>query len=61
MNDDCAASRPLCVSSSLLTYESNDSLSLVDDVHVVSVDTLVDPIDDQIDSSCKISLCPPSV
>ena len=60
-NDIRVASSPLSVSSSLLTCESNDSLPLVDDVHVVSVDTLVDPIDDQIDSSCKINLCPPSV
>ena len=49
------------MSSSLLTCESNDSLPFVDDVYVVSVDTLVDPIDDQIDSSCKINLCSPSV
>ena len=60
-NDIRMASSPLSVSSSLLTCESNDSSSLVDDVHIVSVDTLVDPIDDQIDSSCKINLCPPSV
>ena len=32
-----------------------------DDVHVVNVDTLVDPIDDRIDSSCKINLCLSSV
>ncbi|KAF3659433.1 Ferredoxin [Capsicum annuum] len=61
VNDNCVASSPLSESSSLLTCESNDSFPLVDDVHVVSVDTLVDLIDDQIDSSCKINLCPPSV
>ena len=61
VNDNCVASSPVSVSSSLLTCEFNDSLPFVDDVHVVSVDTLVDPIDDQIDSSCKINLRPPSV
>ena len=61
VNDNCVASKPLSVSSSLLIQESNNSLPLVDDVHIVSLDTLVDPIDDEIDSSCKINLCPPSV
>ncbi|KAF3654896.1 hypothetical protein FXO38_14919 [Capsicum annuum] len=37
------------------------NVPLVDDVHIVSVDTLVDPIDDEIDSSCEINLCPPNV
>lgn len=35
------ASIPLSVSSSVITCDSNDSLIFVDDVHVVSVDTLV--------------------
>ncbi|KAM3283896.1 hypothetical protein P3S67_022694 [Capsicum chacoense] len=61
VNENCVASSPLSVSSSLLTCEFNKSLLFVNDVHVMSVDTLVDPIDDQIDSSCKIDLCPPSV
>ncbi|KAF3626532.1 hypothetical protein FXO37_30327 [Capsicum annuum] len=51
MNDNCVASSPLSVSSRLLTCDSNDSLTFVNNVHVVSVDTLVDPIDDQIESS----------
>ena len=49
------------MSCSLPICESIISLPLDDDVYVVSVDTLVDPIDDRIDSSCKIDLCPPSV
>ncbi|XP_047269255.1 uncharacterized protein LOC124898956 [Capsicum annuum] len=61
VNDDCMASSPLSVSGSLSICESIVSFPLDDDVHVVSVDTLVDPIDDRIDSSCKINLCPPSV
>ncbi|KAF3660763.1 Subtilisin-like protease SBT3.3 [Capsicum annuum] len=61
VNDNCVTSNPLNVSSSLLIYEFNNSLPLVDDVHIMSLDTLVDPIDDEIDSSCKINLCPPSV
>ena len=61
VNDNCVASSPLSVSCSLPICEFIVSLPLDDDVHVVSVDTLVDPIDDQIDSSCKINLCPPSV
>ncbi|KAM3306025.1 putative protein isoform X6 [Capsicum chacoense] len=61
VNDNCVASSPLSVSCSLPICECIISLPLEDDVHVVSVDTLVDPIDDRIDSSCKIDLCPPSV
>lgn len=56
MNDDCVASSPLSVSGSLSICESIVSLPLDDDVYVVSMDTLVDPIDDRIDSSCKINL-----
>ena len=55
------ASSPLSVSYSLPICESIVSLPLDDDVLIVSVDTLVDPIDDRIDSSCKIDLCAPSV
>ncbi|KAF3683810.1 hypothetical protein FXO38_00578 [Capsicum annuum] len=61
VNDDCVASRPLSMSISLPMCECHDSLPLDDNVNVVSVDTLVDPIDDRIDSSCKINLCSPSV
>ncbi|KAF3629144.1 hypothetical protein FXO38_22542 [Capsicum annuum] len=61
VNDNCVASSLLSMGFSLLTCESNYSLPLVDDVHVVSVDTLVDPIDDEIDFSCKINLCPPTI
>ncbi|KAF3635224.1 hypothetical protein FXO38_24735 [Capsicum annuum] len=61
VNDNCMASNPLSVSSSLLIYDSNDSFPLIDDVHIVSVDILLDPIDAEIDSSCEINLCPPSV
>ncbi|KAF3676177.1 C2 domain-containing family protein [Capsicum annuum] len=52
---------PLSVSGSLSIYKSIVSLPLDDDAHFVSVDALVDPIDDRIDSSCKINLSPPSV
>ncbi|KAF3652216.1 putative ankyrin repeat and ELMO domain-containing protein D-like isoform 2 [Capsicum annuum] len=51
VNDEHVTNKPLTVSSSLPTYEYIDSLPLVDDVPVVRVDTLVDPIDDRIDSS----------
>ncbi|PHT45841.1 hypothetical protein CQW23_14999 [Capsicum baccatum] len=61
VNDEHVTNKPLSVSSSLPTYEYIDSLPLVDDVHVMRVDTLVDRIDDRIDSSSKIDLCPPSV
>ncbi|KAH0759851.1 hypothetical protein KY290_023344 [Solanum tuberosum] len=37
------------------------SLPCVDNVLVENVDTLADPIDDRIDSSSKIDMCPPSV
>ena len=46
VNDEHVTNKPLTVSSSLPTYEYIYSLPLVDDVHVVGVDTLVDPIDD---------------
>uniref|UniRef100_M1E0C1 Uncharacterized protein n=1 Tax=Solanum tuberosum TaxID=4113 RepID=M1E0C1_SOLTU len=46
---------------SLSLCEPIDSLPCVDNVLVENVDTLVDPIDDRIDSSSKIDLCPPSV
>uniref|UniRef100_M1D876 Uncharacterized protein n=1 Tax=Solanum tuberosum TaxID=4113 RepID=M1D876_SOLTU len=49
------------VNVSLSLCESIDSLPCVDNVLVENVDTLVDPIDDRIDSSRKIDLCPPSV
>uniref|UniRef100_M1DEH0 Uncharacterized protein n=1 Tax=Solanum tuberosum TaxID=4113 RepID=M1DEH0_SOLTU len=42
------------------TYYASDSKD-EDNVHVESVDTPVDPIDDQIDSSSKIGFCPPSI
>ncbi|PHU15064.1 hypothetical protein BC332_16269 [Capsicum chinense] len=61
VNDEHVTNKPLSVSSSLPTYEYIDFLPLVDDVHVVRVDTLVDPIDDRIYSSSKIDLCPPRV
>ena len=61
MNDNCVASSPLNVSSSLPICESINSLSFIDDVHIVSMDILVDLIDDQIYFSSKINLCPPSV
>ncbi|KAH0761445.1 hypothetical protein KY290_017518 [Solanum tuberosum] len=49
------------VSDSLSLCEPNASLPCVDNVHVESVDTLVDPFGDRIDSYSKIDLCPPSV
>ena len=61
LNDNCEASSPLSVSCSLPIDGSIFSFPLNDDVSVVSVDTLVDPIDDRIKFSCKIDLCPPSV
>ncbi|KAF3617546.1 hypothetical protein FXO38_33923 [Capsicum annuum] len=61
MDDECVTNKMLSVSISLLTYEYIDSLPLVYNVNVVQVDTLVDPMDDRIDSSSKIDLCPPSV
>ncbi|KAF3652938.1 hypothetical protein FXO38_15873 [Capsicum annuum] len=61
MDDERVTNKSLSVSSSLPTYEYIDFLPLVDNVNVVRVDTLVDPIDDRIDSSSKIDLCPPSV
>ncbi|KAF3681688.1 hypothetical protein FXO37_02813 [Capsicum annuum] len=60
-NDNCVASSPLSVSCSLPICESIISLPLDNDVIVVSVDTLVVPIDDQIYPSCKIDLCPPNI
>ncbi|PHT49697.1 hypothetical protein CQW23_09444 [Capsicum baccatum] len=61
VNDDLVANKPLSVSSSLPTCEYIDSFPLVEYEHVVRVDTLVDPLDDRVDSSCKVDLCPPSV
>uniref|UniRef100_M1DPE4 Histidine-rich protein n=1 Tax=Solanum tuberosum TaxID=4113 RepID=M1DPE4_SOLTU len=49
------------VNVSLSLSEPIDFLPYIDNVLVESVDTLVDPIDDQIDSSSKIDLCRPSV
>uniref|UniRef100_M1DXB0 Uncharacterized protein n=1 Tax=Solanum tuberosum TaxID=4113 RepID=M1DXB0_SOLTU len=49
------------VNVNLSLCEPIDSLQCVDNVLVENVDTLVDPIDDRIDSSSKINLCPPSV
>ncbi|KAH0665206.1 hypothetical protein KY285_026412 [Solanum tuberosum] len=49
------------VNVSLSLCEPIDSLLCVDNVLIESVDTLDDPIDDRIDSSSKIDLCPPSV
>uniref|UniRef100_M1DY19 Uncharacterized protein n=1 Tax=Solanum tuberosum TaxID=4113 RepID=M1DY19_SOLTU len=49
------------VNVTLSLSEPIDSLPHIDNVFVESVDTLVDPIDDRIDSSSKIDLCPPSV
>ena len=40
--------------------EPIDSLPYIDNLFVESVDTLVDHINDRIDSSSKIDLCPPS-
>ncbi|KAH0705883.1 hypothetical protein KY289_010959 [Solanum tuberosum] len=45
----------------VMSYKLNDSFPHSDNVFVESVHTQVDPIDDQIDSSCKINICPPSV
>ncbi|KAH0753222.1 hypothetical protein KY285_006370 [Solanum tuberosum] len=49
------------VNVNLSLSEPIDSVPYIDNVLVESVDTLVDPIDDRIDSSSKIDLCPPSV
>uniref|UniRef100_M1DJ44 Uncharacterized protein n=1 Tax=Solanum tuberosum TaxID=4113 RepID=M1DJ44_SOLTU len=49
------------VNVSLSICELIASLPYADNVLVKSVDTLVDPIDDRIDSSNKIDLCPPSI
>ncbi|KAH0725503.1 hypothetical protein KY284_001368 [Solanum tuberosum] len=49
------------VNVSLSICEPIVSLPCIDNVFVESVDTLVDPIDDRIDYSSKIDLCPPSV
>ncbi|KAH0693076.1 hypothetical protein KY285_020173 [Solanum tuberosum] len=57
----CVASSQLSIGDSLISCELNDSLTHSDKVFVESVHTFVDPIDDRIDSSCKINLCPPSV
>ncbi|KAH0773711.1 hypothetical protein KY290_010848 [Solanum tuberosum] len=57
----CVGSSQLSISNNLISCELNDSFPHCDNVFVESVHTLVDPIDDRIDSSCKINLCPPSV
>uniref|UniRef100_M1DPF6 Uncharacterized protein n=1 Tax=Solanum tuberosum TaxID=4113 RepID=M1DPF6_SOLTU len=49
------------VTVSLSLSDPIDSLPHIDNVLVESVDTLVDPIDDRIDSSSNIDLYPPSV
>uniref|UniRef100_M1DHL1 Uncharacterized protein n=1 Tax=Solanum tuberosum TaxID=4113 RepID=M1DHL1_SOLTU len=49
------------VNVSLSLSETIDSLPYIDNVLVEYVDTLVDPIDDRIDSFSKIDLCPPSI
>uniref|UniRef100_M1DA68 Uncharacterized protein n=1 Tax=Solanum tuberosum TaxID=4113 RepID=M1DA68_SOLTU len=49
------------VNVSLSICEPIISLPCIDNVLVENVDTLADPIDDRIDSSSKIDLCPPSV
>lgn len=49
------------VNVSLSFCDHIDSLPCVDNVLIESLDTLVDPIDDRIDSSSKIDLCPPSI
>uniref|UniRef100_M1DZJ0 Uncharacterized protein n=1 Tax=Solanum tuberosum TaxID=4113 RepID=M1DZJ0_SOLTU len=48
---------------SSLEFPSEPTVSIpcVDNALVESVDTLVNPIDDRIDSSSKINLCPPSI
>ncbi|PHT39324.1 hypothetical protein CQW23_22897 [Capsicum baccatum] len=61
VDDERVTNKPLSVSISLPTYKYIDSLPLVDNVNVVRVDILVDPIDNLIDSSSNIDLCPPSV
>lgn len=55
------ASSQLSVDDSLYLGEPNVYLLNNDNVQLESVDTLVDPNDDQIDSSNKINLCSPSV
>uniref|UniRef100_M1DD23 Uncharacterized protein n=1 Tax=Solanum tuberosum TaxID=4113 RepID=M1DD23_SOLTU len=49
------------VNVSLSLCEPTNSSPCIDNVLVENVDTLVYPIDDRIDSSNKIDLCPPSV
>uniref|UniRef100_M1DH61 Uncharacterized protein n=1 Tax=Solanum tuberosum TaxID=4113 RepID=M1DH61_SOLTU len=49
------------VNVSLSLSKPIDSLPHINNVLVESEDTLVDPIDEPIDSSSKIYLCPPSV
>ena len=61
VKDYFVAGSQLSVSDSLFSCELNDSLPHSDIVFVESVHILVDPIDDRIDSSSKINLCPPSV
>ncbi|XP_059288898.1 uncharacterized protein LOC132042351, partial [Lycium ferocissimum] len=51
----------LSMKVSLPCIEPSESLPCLDNVIVESVPTLVDPIDDRIDPSCKVDLCPPSV
>lgn len=46
MNDYCVASVQLSVKDSLPTCKINDSSPLFDDIHVESMDSLVDTIDD---------------
>ncbi|KAH0709420.1 hypothetical protein KY284_010847 [Solanum tuberosum] len=55
------ASSQLSISDNLISCELTDSFPHSDNVFVESVHTQVDPIDDQINSSSKINLCPPSV
>ncbi|WMV09391.1 hypothetical protein MTR67_002776 [Solanum verrucosum] len=43
------------------TTSENSALPCFNNVYVENLNTLVDPIDDQIDSSRKVNLCPPSV
>lgn len=61
VNDNSVASSPLSVSSNLSICESHDSLPLGDDVPIESVETLIDSIDDLINSSSKINLGPFSI
>lgn len=49
------------VSGILSLCEFSDYLPSVDNVNIESVDTLVYPIDDRIDSSCMVNLSPPSL